>query len=77
MPMAVTIGSRIGVRIRMAGVVSMTMPTIRRKTLITSRRTIGLVKWVRIQSLTAWGTYIRVRTLEKAMDAARMNRIGV
>ena len=76
MLIAVTIGSRIGVRIRIAGVVSMTIPTIRRNTLITRSRTILLVKCVRIQVLTICGICIRVRTLENAIDAARINMIG-
>ena len=76
MPTAVTIGRRIGVRIRIAGVVSMTIPTIRRNTLITRIRTILLVKCVRIQVLTICGICIRVRTLENAIDAARINMIG-
>lgn len=77
MPISVTIGRRIGVRIRIAGVVSMTIPTISRKMLITRSKSTGLEKCARIQSLTAWGTCIRVRTLENAMDAARINRMGV
>ena len=53
MPISVTIGSNIGVRINIAGVVSITIPTISRNILITSNSTIGFVKWVSIQSLTA------------------------
>ena len=76
-PIACTIGSRIGVRIRIAGVVSMTIPTISRKRLMISRIATGLWKLFRINSLTVCGTCIRVSTLEKAVEAARMNRIGV
>ena len=74
---AVTIGSRIGVRIRIAGVVSMTIPTISRNRLMTSRIMTGLLKCSRIKLLTACGTCIRVRTLENAVEAARIKRIGV
>ena len=42
MPIASMIGSRIGVRIRIAGVVSITMPTISKKQLSTSRIDTGL-----------------------------------
>ena len=76
-PMASTIGRRIGVRIRIAGVVSMTIPTISRNMLMISRIATGLWKLFRINSLTVCGTCIRVRTLEKAVDAARIKRIGV
>ena len=77
MPNPLTIGSRMGVRIRIAGVVSMNMPTIRRKTLITSRTMTLLLKLARIQVLTFCGTCIRVKTLEKAMAAAIIKRMGV
>ena len=77
MPIAVTIGRRIGVRIRIAGVVSMTIPTIRRKRLMIRRIDTGLWKLFSINSLTVCGTCIRVRTLEKAVEAARIKRIGV
>ena len=70
MPMDSTIGSRIGVRIRIAGVVSMTIPTISRNALITRRRTIGFVKCDRIHELIACGTCISVSTLENAIAAA-------
>lgn len=46
MPMPCAIGSRIGVRIRIAGVVSITMPTRSRKALMTNRMTILLEKFL-------------------------------
>jgi len=42
-----------------------------------SRIATGLWKLFRINSLTVCGTCIRVRTLENAVEAARMKRIGV
>ena len=56
--------------------VSMTIPTISRNRLMTRRIATWLWKFSRIKVLTACGTCIRVRTLEKAVDAARINRIG-
>ena len=76
-PMASTIGRRIGVRIRIAGVVSITIPTIRRNTLMIRRMATGLWKLFSINSLNVCGTCIRVRTLENAVEAARIKRIGV
>ena len=75
-PTASTIGSRIGVRIRIAGVVSITIPTISKNTLSTRSKTILFVKCARIHALISCGTCISVSTLENAMDAARIKRIG-
>ncbi len=44
---------------------------------MTSRIMTGLLKCSRIKLLTACGTCIRVRTLENAVEAARIKRIGV
>ena len=71
-----TIGRRIGVRIRMAGVVSITIPTSNNTRLITINTTTLLVKWARIHPLISCGTCISVSTLENAMDAAKINKIG-
>ena len=76
MPIAVTIGNKIGVKIRIAGVVSMTIPTINKNILITSKITILLWKLPKIHALMDCGTRINVNTLENAMDAAKINRIG-
>ena len=38
--------------------------------------TISLLKCAKIHALTVCGTCIKVSTLEKAVDAARINRIG-
>ena len=75
-PIAVTIGSKIGVKIRIAGVVSITIPTISKNTLITSKITILLWKLLKIHALIVCGTRINVNTLENAIDAAKINRIG-
>ena len=74
--MLCTIGSRIGLKIRIAGVVSITIPTIRRNILIMISNTISLLKCAKIHALTVCGTCINVSTLENAVDAARINKIG-
>ena len=43
MPNCTATGRKIGVKIKTAGVISMNMPTIRRKMLINKRMTIGLL----------------------------------
>ena len=75
-PMLCTIGSSIGLKIRIAGVVSITIPTISRKIFITIRSTISFVKCASIHALTVCGTYMSVRTRENAVDAASINNIG-
>lgn len=75
-PIAVTIGNKIGVKIRIAGVVSITIPTISKNALITSKITILLWKLLKIHALIVCGTLISVNTLENAIDAAKINRIG-
>ena len=55
-PIACTIGSRIGVRIRIAGVVSMIIPTISRKRLMISRIAIGLWKMLEKEYIDSWYT---------------------
>ena len=50
-PIAVTIGNKIGVKIRIAGVVSMTIPTISKNILITSKITMLLWKLPKIHAL--------------------------
>ena len=77
MPIASMIGKSIGVRIKMAGVVSITIPTISKNKLITRSIITGLLKLFKIKALTVCGTCIRVSTREKAVDAARIKRIGV
>ena len=76
-PIASTIGRRIGVIIKMAGVVSITIPTINKKRLMTKRIATGLWKLFRINSLTVCGTCMRVSTRENAVEAAKIKRIGV
>ena len=75
MPTAVTIGRRIGVRIRFTGVVSMTIP--RSKEYIDHQKDdlIGKVRQDPVLSPSV-GSASEVRTLENAIDAARMNMIG-
>ena len=75
-PTCSTIGSKIGLKIRIAGVVSMTIPTIRSTTLMTRSSTISLEKCVMIHALTSCGTCISVSTRENAVDVARINKIG-
>ena len=75
-PNAVTIGSKIGVRIRMAGVVSITIPTKSRKTLIIIRTATLEVNVEVIAIAIACGTFISVKTRAKPSAAAMMKRIG-
>lgn len=75
-PILCTIGIKIGVNINIAGVVSITIPTTNNTKLITNNSIILFVKLTEIHSLTSCGTCINVNTLEKATDAARINKIG-
>ena len=54
----------------------MTIPTINKNILITIKITILLWKLPKIHALMDCGTRINVNTLENAMDAAKINRIG-
>lgn len=75
-PMAVMTGARIGVRIRMAGAASITMPTKSRKMLTTSRIVHLLEKEDVIQAPTICGTFIRASTRPKETAAESTKRMG-
>ena len=75
-PMASATGSSTGVNTRIAGPVSMIMPTNSNSTLISSRITTLEEMALSTASLTMVATFISVITRAKATAADRMMRMG-
>ena len=75
-PSLVTIGSRMGVRIMMAALVSMKVPTIKSSTLMRSSTSILLLVSPRMASAIMTGTWVMVRMRPKPVDMPMMSSTG-